>query len=94
MAQAKYNGVVIAESDTWEEVEGNVYFPPDAVNMDYLEPSDSTYTCPWKGHADYYHVVVNGDKNEDAAWVYPEPKEAAANIKGHFAFWHGVEVTK
>ena len=93
MPIAQWNGVVLAESDTFEEVEGNCYFPPDAVNKDYLRPSDTTSFCPWKGTAQYYTIVVNGSENKDAAWYYPETKEAAKNIEGYIAFWKGVEVT-
>ena len=94
MPQAMWNDVVIAESDTFESVEGNVYFPPDAVNRDLLEPSATTSVCPWKGTARYYHVVAGGQTNRDAAWFYPEPKPAAAEIKDHIAFWKGVEVSR
>jgi uncharacterized protein (DUF427 family) len=92
MPQATWNEVVIAESETFESVEGNVYFPPDAVNRDHLEPSDTTSVCPWKGTAHYYHVVAAGQTNRDAAWYYPDPKAAAAQIKDHVAFWKGVQV--
>lgn len=92
MARAFWKGELIAESDDYEEVEGNIYFPPDSVNMAFLEASDHHTTCPWKGEASYYDVVVGGDRNENAAWYYPEPKEAASNIKDHVAFWSGVEV--
>ena len=90
--RAIWNGKVIAESDTTVEVEGNHYFPADSVASEFLEPSDTHATCPWKGEASYYHVVVDGERNADAAWYYPTPKDAAANIKGHVAFWKGVEV--
>lgn len=73
-------------------VENNHYFPPESVNMELLKKSGDTYTCPWKGLADYYNVVVDGKVNKNAAWVYPEPKEEAKNIAGRFAFWKGVEV--
>lgn len=94
MAKAVWNGAVIAESDTFERVEGNVYFPPDTVNRDFLEPSDTHSVCPWKGQASYYDVVVEGETNRDAAWYYPETSERAANIKGYVAFWRGVEVSE
>ncbi|MCD4820565.1 MAG: DUF427 domain-containing protein [Methanococcoides sp.] len=92
MAIAKWNGVVLAESDSVKEIEGNLYFPPESVNKEYLRESDTRSTCPWKGLAYYFDVVVNGDENKDAAWSYLEPKEAAKEITGHFAFWKGVEV--
>jgi uncharacterized protein (DUF427 family) len=93
MATATWNGKVIAQSDDTIVVEGNHYFPPESVTKDYLEPSDTHTTCPWKGEASYYTVVVDGQRNEDAAWYYPEPKEAAAQIRGYVAFWRGVTVT-
>ena len=93
MAKAIWNGVTIAESDTYETIEGNIYFPPDAVKREYLEESNHKSICPWKGTASYYHVVIEGERNADAAWYYPSPKDAAANIKDHVAFWRGVEVT-
>ena len=92
MARAVWNGVVIAESDKTEMVEGNHYFPPDTVKMEYFKPSDTHTTCPWKGVASYYTVVVNGQENKDAAWYYPDPKPAAKNIAGYIAFWRGVKV--
>ena len=92
MPRALWNGTVLAESDRCEVVEGNQYFPLDAVKREYLKPSATHTTCPWKGNASYYDVVVNGESNRDAAWYYPEPKEAARNIKGHVAFWRGVKV--
>jgi uncharacterized protein (DUF427 family) len=92
MPRAIWNGAVLAESDDCEVVEGNCYFPADAVNRAYLRPSSTHTTCPWKGVASYYDVVVNGQANEDAAWYYPTPKEAARNIKDHVAFWRGVTV--
>ena len=92
MSKAIWNGAVLAESDRCEVVEGNQYFPPDAVRREYLKPSATHTTCPWKGVASYYDVVVNGETNRDAAWYYPEPKEAARNIKGYVAFWRGVKV--
>ncbi|NMO16671.1 DUF427 domain-containing protein [Pyxidicoccus fallax] len=92
MPVAKWNGVVIAESARCEKVEGNWYFPPDAIRREYFRPSDTHTVCPWKGTASYYDVVVNGQVNKDAAWYYPEPKSAASNITGHVAFWRGVTV--
>ena len=92
MAKAVWNGSVIAESDTFEVVEGNIYFPPESVNKEYFKESSAHSTCPWKGEASYYTLEVDGKTNSDAAWFYPEPKDAAANIKDHVAFWKGVEV--
>jgi uncharacterized protein (DUF427 family) len=90
--KAIYNGVVIAQSDDTVVVEGNHYFPPDALKTEYFEPSSHKTVCSWKGTASYYHVTVNGQRNQDAAWYYPEPKEAAKNIAGRVAFWKGVQV--
>ncbi|HVJ53673.1 MAG TPA: DUF427 domain-containing protein [Aliidongia sp.] len=92
MPSALWQGRVIAESDRFETVEGNIYFPPDAVKREFFRPSDTTSICPWKGTAHYYSVVVDGIENKDAAWYYPEPKAAAENIRDHVAFWHGVTV--
>ena len=94
MAKAVWNGRTIAESKDFETVEGNVYFPPQALKREYLKPSDHTSVCGWKGTANYFHVVVNGQQNRDAAWYYASPKQAAANIRGHVAFWRGVTVTR
>lgn len=90
--KATWNGTVIAESDETVVVEGNHYFPPDAVRREHLADSSKHSTCPWKGEASYYDVVVDGETNPDAAWYYPAPKDAAAEIKDHVAFWRGVEV--
>ena len=92
MAKAVWNGIVVAESDSVQIVEGNVYFPPDALKREYFHESDTHSTCPWKGLANYYHIEVNGEVNDDAAWYYPEPKDAARHIKDHVAFWKGVKV--
>jgi uncharacterized protein (DUF427 family) len=92
MVKASWNGATIAESDQTVVVEGNHYFPPEAVDYGLLKPSDTTTVCPWKGVAHYFHVVANGDENLDAAWYYPEPKPAAAEIRDRVAFWRGVEV--
>lgn len=92
MAKAIWNGTVLAESEACQVVEGNHYFPPAAVRREYLQPSVTHTTCPWKGVASYYHVVVNGRRNDDAAWFYPEPLDPARRIKDHVAFWRGVEV--
>ncbi|HYR47941.1 MAG TPA: DUF427 domain-containing protein [Candidatus Polarisedimenticolia bacterium] len=90
--QAKWNGAVIADSDETVVVEGNQYFPVEAVVASSLQPSQTHTTCHWKGLASYYDVVVDGKVNADAAWYYPEPSDAAANIKDRVAFWHGVKV--
>ncbi len=92
MPKAIWKGTVIAESDHCETVEGNCYFPPDAVKREYLRESATHTTCGWKGVASYYDVVVDGQTNGDAAWFYPDPKPAAANIANHVAFWRGVTV--
>ena len=92
MPKAVWKGVVIAESDDTVLVEGIHYFPPQSVETRYLEPSGTTSLCPWKGTASYYHVVIGGDRNEDAAWCYAAPKDAAKYIEGYVAFWRGVEV--
>ena len=94
MPRATWNGALLAEAeaDEVELVEGNVYFPPAAADRRYLRESRTTTLCGWKGTASYYDVVVNGEINKDAAWFYPAPKEAAANIAGYIAFWKGVEV--
>ncbi|HXU31501.1 MAG TPA: DUF427 domain-containing protein [Thermoanaerobaculia bacterium] len=94
MARATWKGATIAESDTFEIVEGNVYFPAEAVKQERLSPSATTTVCGWKGTANYYTVVVDGEENRDAAWYYADPKPEAANIKGHVAFWRGVTVEK
>lgn len=93
MASATWNGVVVAQSDDTEMVEGNHYFPIDSVKSEYLRPSDKETVCPWKGTASYYTLEVDGQQNPDAAWFYPQPKDAAAEIKDHVAFWRGVIVT-
>ena len=92
--KATWNGATIAESDETIVVEGNHYFPPSALRREHAEPSDHRTTCPWKGEASYYHVVAGGERNENAAWTYPEPKDAAAEIRDHVAFWKGVEVSE
>jgi uncharacterized protein (DUF427 family) len=93
MATARWNGEVIAESDQTTIVEGNHYFPVESVRAEYLRDSDTHTICPWKGTASYYTLEVNGDKNQDAAWYYPEPKPKASQVKDRVAFWNGVEVT-
>ena len=92
MVKAIWKGKVIAESDKCEMVEGNYYFPPDSVKKEFLKESEKRSTCPWKGEAYYYDVEVSGEVNEDAAWYYPKPKDAAQNIKDYVAFWNGVKV--
>ncbi len=92
MAKALWGGQVIAQSDATVVVEGNQYFPPAAVKKEFLEPSKHTSVCPWKGTAHYYHVNVDGMRSENAAWYYPDPKPAAAEIKDRIAFWKGVRV--
>ncbi len=92
MSRAIWNDVVIAESDRTVVIEGNHYFPPEAVKKDLLVPSETTSVCPWKGTASYYSLEVGGQRNEDAAWFYPDPKDAAVQIKDHVAFWRGVIV--
>jgi uncharacterized protein (DUF427 family) len=90
--KAVWNNTVIAESDETIVVEGNHYFPPNSVKKDFIASSDKDSFCPWKGTAHYYSIEVNGEKNQDAAWYYPEPKEKARHIKGYIAFWNGVEI--
>ncbi len=92
--RAIWNGAVIAESDETVVVEGNHYFPPESVDRYRLRDSDHSTVCPWKGTAGYFDVVVDGAVNENAAWVYRAPKDAAAQIRDHVAFWRGVEVTE
>ena len=86
MAKAIWNGVILAESDKYERVEGNVYFPPESVKKEYLHDSGNDYECPWKGHADYYDIIIADKVNSDTAWSYPDPKPAARQIKEHIAF--------
>lgn len=90
--KAVWNGTVVAESDDTVVVEGNHYFPEASVRQDLLRPSATTTHCPWKGEASYFSLEVDGQTNPDAAWYYPEPKPAAAEITGRVAFWRGVEV--
>ncbi len=95
MAKATWNGVVIAESDSTELVEGNHYFPREAIKAELFSPTSHTTVCPWKGTATYFDVEVDGETLENAAWTYETPKDAAANIKGHVAFYRakGIEVS-
>ncbi len=92
MTTATWNGTVVAESDDIVTVEGNAYFPRDAVREGVLRPSDTQSICPWKGTASYFDLEVDGKVNRDAAWYYPTPKDAAQHITGRVAFWKGVEV--
>ena len=93
--KAVLDDVVLAESDDTVVVEGNHYFPPDALKNDYLNPSDHRTTCPWKGEAHYYDVIVNDTRQENVAWYYPDPSDAASKIKDHVAFYTTqVEVTE
>jgi uncharacterized protein (DUF427 family) len=92
MVEARWNGAVIASSEATVVVEGNHYFPAEAVNSALLRPSSTTTICPWKGTAHYYSLQVDGADNLDAAWFYPDPKPSANNIRGRIAFWKSVEV--
>jgi len=92
--KAIWNNKIIAESDATVQLEGNSYFPADSVNNEYLKSSQYQTVCPWKGTASYYDIVVDGETNNDAAWHYPEPKDAAKDIRGRLAFWKGVEITE
>ncbi|MCI0445704.1 DUF427 domain-containing protein [bacterium] len=90
--KATWNNAVLAESNDTVVVEGNHYFPAESIHREHFRDSATHTSCPWKGEASYYDVVVNGEVNKDAAWYYPNPKEAAKNIEGHVAFWKGVKV--
>ena len=92
MARAIWNDTVIAESDRTVVVEGNHYFPPDSLRREHLRNSETHTVCPWKGTASYFTIEAGGRENPDAAWTYPDPKPAAANIRDHVAFWRGVQV--
>ncbi|MFV1885292.1 MAG: DUF427 domain-containing protein [Balneola sp.] len=94
MMKAIWNGKVLAESDDTVIIENNHYFPADSINKEFFEDSDHHTTCPWKGLASYYSIKVDGDINQNAAWYYPSPKDAAKQIKDHVAFWKGVQVTE
>jgi uncharacterized protein (DUF427 family) len=94
MPKAMWNGAVIAESDKCKKLEGNYYFPAESVKQEYLVHSPTTSICSWKGTANYYDVTVNGETNKDAAWYYPQTKEAAKEIEGYVAFWRGVEISQ
>jgi uncharacterized protein (DUF427 family) len=90
--KATWHGTTLAESNDTVVVEGNHYFPIDSIHREYFIESDTHTTCPWKGEASYYNISVDGEVNKDAAWYYPEPKAAAANIKNRVAFWKGVVI--
>ncbi len=90
--RAVWNGTVVADSDDTVVVERNHYFPPDSIKREYFAESDNHSVCPWKGEASYYTIEVKGEVNRDAAWYYPEPSKAAAEIKDHVAFWKGVQI--
>ncbi|EUA14933.1 hypothetical protein I546_0811 [Mycobacterium kansasii 732] len=92
MIRAVWNGTVLAEVAQTVRVEGNHYFPPESVRREYLIDSPTTSICPWKGVANYYTVVVDGQTNPDAAWYYPDPSPRASDIKNHVAFWRGVSI--
>ena len=92
MPQAKWQGAVLADSDATIIIEGNHYFPPDSFDRQYFQESNTRTTCPWKGEASYFTIKVGDQVNPDAAWYYPTPKEAAAEIKDYVAFWKGVEI--
>lgn len=99
--KATWNDQVVAEADKTDliRIEGNWYFPKTAIKQEFFSPSETHTICPWKGQASYYHVVVNGETNEDAAWYYPKPKDGSVERVGkdfanYVAFWHGVEVTE
>ncbi|GAC1498105.1 MAG: DUF427 domain-containing protein [Vulcanimicrobiaceae bacterium] len=91
--KATWKDVVLAESDNTKVVEGNHYFPPDSIKSEYFKASQTHSVCPWKGTANYYTLEVDGTQNPDAAWYYPQPKEAAIEIANHVAFWKGVRVS-
>jgi uncharacterized protein (DUF427 family) len=90
--KAIWRNTVIAESDDTIEVEGSVYFPPDSIRQELLEPGERTSYCPWKGRARYYSIHVDGEVNNNAAWCYREPRTYAMSIRDYMAFWHGVEL--
>lgn len=92
--KAIWNGVTVAESDDTVVIEGNHYFPAESLDKNCILPSNYKTMCSWKGQASYYNLFVNGDVNNDAVWYYPDPKEAAAEIKGRVAFWKGVRIVE
>tara|TARA_S200000501_G_scaffold354330_1_gene374914 strand:- start:202 stop:492 length:291 start_codon:yes stop_codon:yes gene_type:complete len=93
MINAIWKDQLLAQSENYEIVDGNKYFPPSSLNMKFFRPSQTKSTCPWKGVANYYDIEVDGMTNKDAAWFYPETKPAAENIKGYVSFWRGVKIT-
>ena len=92
MPKALWNDVILAESEETIVVEGNHYFPPESIKKEHFQESNTHTVCPWKGAASYFTVIVNGNENRDAAWYYPNPSDAAAQIKNYVAFWRGVRV--
>ena len=92
--KATWENTLLAESDKTIVIEGNQYFPPDCIKKEFFKASDTHSTCPWEGLASYYHVQVGDKVNQDAAWYYPEPKEAAKSIKGYIGFWRGVNISE
>ncbi len=92
--KAIWNGQLIAESEDTKIIEGNHYFPADSINQEFYKQSETHTHCHWKGEASYYHIEVNGEVNEDAAWYYPEASNLAKNIEGYVAFWKGVEIVE
>jgi uncharacterized protein (DUF427 family) len=92
--KAIWQDTLLAESDKTIVVEGNHYFPPDSIKREFFQSSETHSTCPWKGLASYYHIRVGEKSNQDAAWYYPEPKNAAQQIKNYVAFWRGVKVNE
>ncbi|MCF8198428.1 MAG: DUF427 domain-containing protein [Sulfuritalea sp.] len=94
MIKAIWNDAVIAQTEHFETVEGNQYFPRESLNMEYFRPSETHTICPWKGEASYYDIVVGDQVNPDSAWYYPITKPAAENIRGYVAFWRGVRIVE
>ena len=94
MPRASWNGEILAETQDYEVVEGNIYFPGSSIKREFFKPSDTSSHCPWKGDASYFDIHVKGEINRDAASYYPQALEAAKNIEGYIAFWKGVEVTE
>jgi len=92
--KAFWNNQLLAESNETKIIEGNHYFPPQSISMDFFKPSNTNTSCPWKGKASYFSIEVDSQENKDAAWSYPDPKPAASEIKDYIAFWKGVEITK
>ncbi len=94
MPKASWKGTVLAETEEYEVVEGNIYFPADSIKSEFFQTSSTQSHCPWKGDASYYDIQVGDEVNRDAAWYYPQAKDAAKNIEGYIAFWKGVEVSE